>query len=97
MNEEREGKSRVPVVAASVFFLIPCLYILSIGPAVRIVAKTGKREHHEICWSLYRPLLRVVAHFPILERALNDYTKLWVKYPFRVSQRFEPEKDSVAS
>jgi hypothetical protein len=85
MKEEREGKSRLPVVAASIFFLLPFLYILSIGPAIGIVAKTGKKSHLEIYTEIYRPLFEAMDKFPVLEKALNDYCAPWAKFPFKSS------------
>lgn len=75
MAERDEHRERLRVgIAAPLLALLPVLYVLSIGPVVAVVEKTGVGE--EAAHALYLPVVWLHDHTP-LEKPLEKWGELW--------------------
>jgi hypothetical protein len=82
-DEERGGVRRWAVRIGSVLAMLPVLYVLSLGPAVRWASRrvetTGSMSGEQIA-SLelfYRPLQSIHDNSPPIGTALDWYVDLW--------------------
>jgi hypothetical protein len=75
MTEHDEHRERLRVgILLPMFFLAPVLYVLSIGPVVALVEKTGVGE--DAAKVFYLPVVWLHDHTP-LEKPLEKWGELW--------------------
>lgn len=78
MHEQHDSRgSTAPVVIGVVvlLFLLPVLYVLSIGPAFWLAKHEFLSEG--AYWNYCAPLLPLVTKYAFLNDAMNQYLLLW--------------------
>jgi hypothetical protein len=74
--DEKRSRDGFKVWLLVAVIVLPCLYVLSIGPAFRLVCD-GKLDL-EIYKIVYRPVHSAYSIRPV-EDTVNAYTKCWLK------------------
>jgi len=67
------GSGVVPLVLA-ILILVPIFYVLSVGPVVAIIEKTGRGREAAVIF--YAPVIWLHDNTP-LEKPLERYAELW--------------------
>jgi hypothetical protein len=78
-EEAHKGSRRHTGVLIGVMLLLPVLYTLSMGPAVRL--RTYRCLKPETFQVVYAPVIGVARSFPAIGDPLNEYLWLWYPYP----------------
>jgi len=67
------------LAAIAVVVLVPLLYVLSLGPAIRLLNQEGVPP--QVWNTYYGPAGMVASHSDAFARALQAYSRLWMPAP----------------
>lgn len=75
----KRGGGAVAVVVLVLLVILPLLYVLSVGPAIRVhsAAWTGDSAD-SVIEAVYAPLSRVANRFPLFDPVVDWYVALWL-------------------
>jgi len=80
-NQGMERRSPVLPICITMLILLPMLYVLSVGPVIRLVER-GRISGDEGSPAdyIYSPLFRLAERSEALESLLGGYMQLWVEH-----------------